>query len=287
MSMFLEIVIPVRNPGDKLMETVASLEAQTERGFGVLVSDNFSTMGQEWIDRALSRLAASGIPARMVKPSFQLGRVEHWNWAHTQAQGDWLKPLFVGDLLAPRYVKALRTRISARPDARFVRCEFTLRTPEGERPAMRAPCIDESLNPSDFLRYFPRFGNWIGGPVNQAFHRVAWQSVGGFMPQLPACADLQLSVALVLRHGIELLPEPLATFQLHTQRFSHGITRRRVNGCFELWLILRQARNYCLSAGLPWPNHGVTTGLRRQVKIDYFDPQQARLKAWLAWSSPS
>jgi hypothetical protein len=281
MNSFLEIVMPLRNPGDKLIETVGSLEAQTERNFSVLISDNFSSTGREWIDRALSRLQVAGIPARLVRPPFELGRVEHWNWAHGQVTSDWLKPLFVGDLLAPRYVKALLARVVARPKARLVRCEFTVRTSENEYQATRAPCLEQTLTPVEFLRYFPHLGNWIGGPVNQAYHREAWRAAGGFMPQLPACADFQLSVIIALRHGIELINEALATFQLHTQRFSHGITRRGVNGCFEVWLILRCARNYCYNAHLPWPRHGVGAGVRRQMKINYFDSTKLRLKAWM------
>src|SRR5207249_7634473 len=127
MRSFLEVVIPVRNPGDKLLDTIASLETQTDRSFDVLISDNFSTKGHEWIDGAISRLAVAGISARVVRPPFELGRVEHWNWAHGQAQSDWLKPLFVGDLLGHRYIETLRARVDARPEARLVRCECMVR----------------------------------------------------------------------------------------------------------------------------------------------------------------
>lgn len=282
MTPWLEIVMPVRNPGDKLLETAASLVAQTERGFGVVLSDNHSTSGGEFIEQARTLLEDAGIPAKVVRPPGELGRVEHWNWAHGQATADWLKPLFVGDLLAPEYVARVGERVRARPAARFIRCEMEVRSPEGSH-ATRAPSAREALTPAEFLQLFPHRGNWIGGPVNSAFHRLAWQLAGGYMPQLPACADLQLAVTMILRHGLELIPEPLAIFQLHTQRFSHGIGRRKVNGCFELWMILRQARNYCLNTNLPWPPDGVRAGMGRQLRIDYWDPIKLRVKDWLDW----
>lgn len=282
MTPWLEIVLPVRNPGDKLLETAASLVAQTARGFGVVLSDNHSTSGSDLIEQARTSLEAADIPARVVRPPVELGRVEHWNWALGQAAADWLKPLFVGDLLAPEYAARLHDRMLARPAARFIRCELETRTPEGSSIA-HAPTAATSLTPAEFLQLYPRHGNWIGGPVNAAFHRLAWQSAGGYMPQLPACADLQLAVTIALRHGLELIHEPLAIFQLHSQRFSHGIARRYVNGCFELWLILRQARNYCLNTDLPWPADDVRDGVLLQVRIDYLDPWKQRVKDRLGW----
>lgn len=278
MSIWLEIILPVRNPGAKLLETGASLAAQTERGFGVVLSDNFSTGGQEIFAQFEAALAQADIPVRRVRPPYELGRVQHWNWAHAQGAAEWLKPLFVGDLLKPDYVQRHRQRIEARPSAQIIRCEFEVLIAGIAQPAARAPFAQEHLTPSDFLNYFPNLGNWIGGPINIAYRRAAWQAAGGYSPQLPACADLKLNAQLALRHGLEVIHENLAVFQLHDQRFSHGISRRRVNGCLELWLILRQLRNYCLSVNLPWPEGGVACGVRRQLRLDYWQPFKERVK---------
>ncbi len=277
MSGFMEIIIPARDPGARLLETVGSLAAQTDRDFAVVLSDNGSTKGHEFIAQAETILRDAGIQMRLVRPPLDLGRVEHWNWAHSQAAADWMKPLFVGDLLAPSYVARVRERVLSRPAARFVRCELETRSPAG-CTVTRAPFDQMSLTPAEFLSYYPAHGNWIGGPVNMTYHRLAWQLAGGYQPQLPACGDLQLYLTMILRHGLESIAEPLAIFQLHEQRFSHGITRRRVNGCFELWLILRQARNDCLNQKLPWPASGVAGGVWRQLRTDYWYPFKASIK---------
>lgn len=270
--------MPVRNPGDKLIESVASLTAQTASGYAVLFSDNLSTSGLDIIEQARETLRQAGVPTRVVRPPFELGRVEHWNWAHSQATADWLKPLFVGDLLAPEYIARVYERVLARPAARIIRCELETRWASGERWVTHAPCPDESLTPAAFLRHYPHLGNWLGGPVNMAYHQLAWQLAGGYMPQLPACADLQLYLTMILRHGLETIPVALAIFQLHTQRFSHGIARRRVHGAFELWLILRQLRNYCLNEKLPWPANAVWAGVWRQLRTDCWNPFKATIK---------
>ena len=63
----LEIIIPVRNPDERLARTVASLAAQTDRQFSVLLSDNGSTSGLNHIKEAQQQLAAVGIPVRRIQ----------------------------------------------------------------------------------------------------------------------------------------------------------------------------------------------------------------------------
>jgi hypothetical protein len=281
MTPWLEIILPVRNPGPKLAETVGSLAAQTERGFGVVLSDNFSTNGEEHLVAARQTLEGAGIPTRRVRPPFELGRVQHWNWAHAQGEALWLKPLFVGDILFPRYVERIQQRATLRPRAAIIRCEFEVRRGGEVWPAAQPPVPCESFTSSEFLRCYPASGNWIGSPVNMAYRREAWQAAGGYAVHLPVCADLNLYVTLILHHGLETVPERLAAFQLHEQRFSHVARQRPVNNCFELWLILRQARTYCRRMGLPWQSFGITRGVARQIKIEYWQPGKTRLKQFL------
>lgn len=262
----LDILIPLRNPGPKLSETIASLLAQTDRRFAVILSNNFSESGVEQIAEAESKLRAGGIPVRRLRPAFSLGRVAHWNWLHAQAQGEWLKPLFVGDVLMPNYVARLRERIEARPASVIVRCEFELRSDDGlTEPAPRAPFDDSAVTPQQFLFWFPQFGNWVGRPVNMAYRKFAWRAAGGYAVHLPAHADLNLFVTLALRHGLENLSEALAVFQAHEQRFSSRLSERRVRLAVEMGLVLRQARIYCQNSGLRWPPSGVVRGVWQQI----------------------
>ena len=253
MSSALEIIIPLRNPGAELASTVASLTSQTDRDFGVLLSDNFSTTGIDSVMAAQKQLVAAGIAIHCVKPPFELRRIEHWNWAHAQSRAEWLKPLPPGGVLKPSYVEQLKQRLSQQPKAQIVRCDFEIESAgKDSRDNAPFPSAQPSLTPVEFLQYFPARMEWIAVCVNMAYRRTAWLAAGGYCPQLPGCASLNLNVTLALHHGLENLPETLATMALDRPFFLNDAAAARVNLPLELWLILRQARNYCLAAKLPW-----------------------------------
>ena len=116
--------------------------------------------------------------------------------------------------------------------------------------------------------------DWLAGYVNFAYRRTAWLAAGGYCPQLPGCAALNLNVTLALHHGLENLSESLAT-PASDQSFSlNAGDCARVNLSLELWLVLRQARNYCLAAKLPWTKKwllpaGIVAGMGRRKRRIY------------------
>ncbi len=252
MNAELEIIIPVRNPDQRLARSAASLAAQTDRQFSVLLSDNGSTSGLNHIKEAQQQLAAVGIPVRRVQAPGEMTRVEHWNWAHAQAQADWLKPLPMGGELKPVYVEALNQRIHQQPQARLVRCDAEVRTEWGLE-TVRAPFAQTSISPADLMNYFPAQVRWLAASSNIAYQRVAWLAAGGCSVQLPGCAFLNLNVIMALHHPLENIHEPLVTVDLAGELPLNENHIGRVNLWLELWLILRQAQNYCLAAKLPWP----------------------------------
>jgi hypothetical protein len=278
MTAWLEVIMPMRNPTGILLQSINSLAAQTRKNLAVLISDNHSTQGLEIIEEARRILQAAAIPIRIVRPSLELKRVEHWNWAHSEAQADWLKPLFVGDILFPAYVEKVFQRVTEKPEAKFIRCEMESRQEGATTMTTRIPFSEESLTPADVVRYYPRLGNWIGGPVNVAYHRLAWQISGGYMPQLPACADLQLYLTMILRHGLESIPTPLVAFQLHPQRFSHKIGSRNISGNTEQWLIFRQMQNQCREENLDLPSSAARYALWQQFLHGNWYPLKKSIK---------
>jgi hypothetical protein len=181
-----------------------------------------------------------------------LTAVELWNWAHAQSSADWLKPLAPGEQLKPAYVEKLRARIAAKPQARLIRCDAEIQTDWGIETA-RAQFTRTNITPSEFVNYFPKRVDWISRSVNITYLRTAWLAVGGYSPQFTALPALNLNVILALHYGLENLAEPLVAAD-YTDRFPlNAAGCGRVNLCLELWLLLRQARNYCLSAKIAWP----------------------------------
>jgi glycosyltransferase involved in cell wall biosynthesis len=250
MTPTLEIVIPVRNPDATLLRTAASLAAQTDRRFEVLLSGN-SRAGLEQVEEAARQLVLAGITVRRADAPGELKRLEHWNLAHSLARGDWLKPLLPGDVLTPEYVERLKLRLEERPEAQFVRCDAELRTEWGWE-ILRAPFDDARIGAAQFGDYFPAKVEWICRLANVAYSRIAWLASGGYCNQLPGFASLNLNVTLALHHGLENIAEALVRVESADRLPLNESTGERVNLPLELWLALRQARNYCIAAKVPW-----------------------------------
>jgi hypothetical protein len=252
MNAGLEIIIPVRDGSHRLLPTAASLAAQTDRRFAVLLSDDFSATGPLQVEEAQSQLAVAGIEVRRLRPPRGLKRLEHWNWAHAQSRAGWVKLLLPGEELKPAYVERLGRCVSERPHARFVRCDVELRTEWGP-VTLRAPFAGSGVDPAEFAGYFLRKREWIARSINVACERTAWLAAGGYATQFPACAALNFNVIQALHHGVENLPQALVLADATQRPELNGNAGGRVNVLLEMWLILRQARNYCLATKLPWP----------------------------------
>ena len=102
---------------------------------------------------------------------------------------------------------------------------------------------------------------WIANLSNMAYTRVTWAAAGGYDVHFPACAPLNLNVVLALRYGLANLGEALAWSE--SPASLNGSPGSRVNLSLELWLTMRQLRNGCLAAKLPWPRGGVRRGVWR------------------------
>jgi hypothetical protein len=254
MNSWLEIIVPVGKPDEGLAQTVASLTSQTDRSFGVLLNGNADHAVCSGVDEAGAQLTQAGIAVRRVNPPFEMGRIEGWNWAHAQAQAEWLKLLLPGERLKTEYVERLKRRIAERPNAAVIRCDAAVETEWGE-VILKAPFAGDAISATGFLDHFPKQVDWIARSVNLAYRRAAWRASGGYAVHLPQNSALNLNVILALHHGLENIGEPLAGFDM--PKPGQGVKTNRVSSFAELWLILRQTQNYCLATKLPWTKRGV------------------------------
>jgi hypothetical protein len=259
MAMTLEMVIPIGDAGGELQSTAASLASQTDRDFGVLLSPTGSRRTSAVLD-ATAQLKADGISARRLAAPPEAGRLEHWNWALSHATADWLKPLLPGERLHPGFVERLRSATNRRPEAQVVCCGVELKVEWGEEK-LRAPFTEEQMAAGVILEQLLAGAEWMCALTNIAFRRAAWESMGGLAVHLPSWATLNLNVLLGLHYGMMNLPEPLVSGGPHAKSALNGSPCERVNGWLEYWLMMRQIRNYCLAAKLPWPRAGVAHGL--------------------------
>lgn len=217
--MILDIVVPVRNPTAVFQKTVQSLVNQTDRTFSVLISDNFSSSGTEFIDEAMTVLREANVPVRKIQPPGELGRVEHWNWAHAQSAGDWLKPLFSGDWLETAYLSQCRRVMSEVPAVQFIACYASYHYPSRTKLENCAG-LSGLVDPRLVVKISLSQGNFWGAPVNILYHRIAFSAMGGYNPALPICADFDLYCRIALHYPTYIIPVALANFHLHPDRFT-------------------------------------------------------------------
>lgn len=241
----LKIILPIRNPTEVLRQTITSLVAQTDRDFRVLVSDNFSSKGVELVDEAVAQLQSAGLTVRRVRPPVELGRVEHWNWAHHEATGAWLKPLFAGDWLEPGYVASWRTA-ALNPACRYVFSNYTLhRSGHPPQPGESAE-TDRHWTAAEMRDTVLRHGMQFGPPSTATYQRDAFLAVGGYPTALPICADSLLFCTLAASFGATWLKERLCHFNIHGARFSTTLPGKRRQTLSETftysWLLAYQAR---------------------------------------------
>jgi hypothetical protein len=237
----LEIILPLRNPTAVIEKTVDTLAAQSDRRFTVLLSDNFSTTGAEFFSAAAERLQSAGIAVRRVRPPFELGRVEHWNWAHHEAKADWLKPVFAGDWLELDYVARLRAAIDAHPAARCIVASYVYHR-GAEHVAVISPWAGRFHSAAEMEKNVLDRGMQFGPPSAVALERAAFVAVGGYPTALPICSDSLMFCALASRHGVLGLAEPLCHFNIHDARFSTSLPGRRRD-------TLRESLTYYLMLG--------------------------------------
>lgn len=225
--MNIEVLIPVRNPTEVFATSIDSLAAQTDRGFSVLISDNFSTKGGEHIEDALKKLSAAGIAAKKIQPPSELGRVEHWNWLHGQSQADWLKPLFAGDWLDTSYMARLRETISANPECRYVFSEGCTYFPDRKTSTGKNPWAGRFRTAKEMQDIVLRYGMQFGPPSAAAYARQAFLQAGGYDATLPICADSYLFCKMAALFGAYGMSGPLFHFQIHGARFSYDLRKNR------------------------------------------------------------
>jgi hypothetical protein len=266
-ALWLEIVISIGDAGPGLLRTGDSLLQQSERDFGVILSVNGPSADGEITNRFCRELELGGIPVKRLQPPFESGWVANWNWAAGQVNAEWLLLLASGDVCWPNLVKRFRQRIEARPPAVVIACATGFRARKNLSQTGGA-LERETLTPQEFLALCPEWG-WLGGRVSVACRRAAWQAAGGYAVHFPVCAGLRLNVMLALRYGLDLIGDPVDGFEPDGERFRQGVRRSRTSLWIELWLILRQARNYCRDAKLPWPEHHAEWELVLQLRKNY------------------
>jgi hypothetical protein len=266
MSHEIAVLIPLRNPTEVLRRTIESLTAQTDREFSVLLSDNHSTTGLNFIEEARNALEQSGLKVELIQPPQELERVEHWNWMHTQSSAEWLKPLFAGDWLEPGCVTAIQVGISLHPFCRFLHTGYVFHSAKGSTIPVNDQCIGTYRSAEVMLDRVLRYGHQFGPPIAVAYERTAFLAAGGYQTALPICADSLLFCQLAVRFGVLGIPDLLGHFNLHGARFSTDLAARFKNIYREKLTYHAMLVYHAWTESRPIPLIGVLRVIAREIR---------------------
>jgi glycosyltransferase involved in cell wall biosynthesis len=230
----IEIIIPIRNPSDVLLESIRSLAAQNCREFRVTLSDNHSSTGSEYLEQAEGILSEAGIPFRRISPPRELGRVEHWNWAFHQADTEWVKPLFAGDSFFPFAIGKFQTAVKNNPGIRFFFSSY-IYCAEGKETVPTHITWAGKSSAEKMRKVVIKHGMQFGPPSGVLFQKSLFVVLGGFPPGLPITADCLLFCRMAAHSGAYGFSEPLFRFNIHGGRFSKSLPSKRKETLAETW----------------------------------------------------
>jgi len=240
MTLDMDILVPLRNPTAVLLDSIRSLSAQSERSFSVLISDNHSSKGSEFIEESAAILRDASIACQVLRPAMELGRVEHWNWLHYQSGADWLKPLFAGDWLEPVYTARVLELRKRHPECRYIYSSYHYHKKDEEKIVV--PHWTGVLQDKQEMRQVvARHGMQFGPPSAACYHRELFYSQGSYNPMIPICADSHLFCQFAASAPSYGIKEALCHFNIHDNRFSTGLAEkaletRRETICYMVML---------------------------------------------------
>lgn len=217
----VSVIIPARDPGRFLAETLASVYAQAGSAFEIIVVDDGS---KENIPAQLER---AGTSARLVylRHPAPRGLSAARNSGLSASRGEFVVFLDADDLLLPGKI-ALQAGLLSRDKKLAAVCS---RWKYLYEDGSLSPC-DGYYSSGAELRWRLFEGNIA--PVHAfCFRRSALLELGGFSAELDACEDWDLLARLVWSGaGLHFHPEPTAVYRRHGASLSSDPLRMYAGG---------------------------------------------------------
>jgi len=223
--MRVSVIIPTYNRAAWVMEAVASVLAQTYRGFELVVVDDGST---DFTPRAL---ASFGSAIQVLRREERRGVSAARNLGARTATGDWLAFLDSDDLWMPDKLARQVEYLLANPD--LVICQ-TGETWIRNGVRVNPPEACQKVAGDIFL---PSLARCLVSPSAVMLHRRLFEETGGFDESLPAAEDYDLWLRISWRYPVGLVPDSLVIKRGgHADQLSRqwGLDRFRIRALRKL-----------------------------------------------------
>ena len=206
----ISVIIPTRDSGSFLAETLKSVADQSIANYEVIIVDAGSS------DDTLAVAGRYSKVRIIVQQSSGLSSA--WNEGIAAARSELVAFLDSDDLWAPRKLELQAAYLAEHPDIELVatRMRFFLSPGEGLPPAYRDPGLLDTEHSSFF-------------PGNVLVRRRLFDALGGFDPELAIAGDMDWFARIQDLHiATHVLPETLYFKRLHGRNLSHGPLARQV-----------------------------------------------------------
>jgi GT2 family glycosyltransferase len=198
------VILPTRDRLELLRHAVASVCAQSEPNFELIVVDDASGDGTPGY---LTGLAAQDSRVRVLRHAAPAGGAGARNAGIGVSRGHWLAFLDDDDEWMPHKLERQLRTLSCDANAVACSCDFLVRSESG---ATRVIAARTSVTVQDLLGH-----NWLGGASACLCVSEVLKAIGGFDTRLRAAQDLDLWVRLRQRGGIAVCAEPLVLHRAH------------------------------------------------------------------------
>lgn len=205
------IVIPVFNQKHEfLRRCIASVLAQSNSNFELIVSDNHSTNGCHQI---IAEFSDSRI--RLISPPQHLSMAHHFAFAGFQAKGHYISFLPSDDWVEPNWLEEMLKALDDYPDASFAYCDVIrhdLRSNQTSRYRGEA-YPSRFFSPPEAIRLYGKLLSkdivgWVTGALVRS--KAYFQYCGGQWAGITHAGDLAFGLELIRYGGVAYVGQPLA-----------------------------------------------------------------------------
>lgn len=234
-SPLISVLMPTRNGGRYVAESIGSVLAQDFDDFELLISDDGST------DDTLSIIESFSDPRlSLICQNPKPGLFANHNHLLRHSKGQWIKYLHQDDVLMPDALRTYASLTLGPEDPAFIAARTNLMDENGVIMGAFPWCFGESRiwGPGELTNLSLRLGNIIGNPPSVLFRRSALEDTP-FNEDLKNSADWDVLLSLSAAHSVQSTAHVLVGYRVHAEAQS-SINQGNQTTAFEDLAILRR-----------------------------------------------
>jgi glycosyltransferase involved in cell wall biosynthesis len=277
----VSVIVPTRDRVELLRRALASVRAQSEQRFELIVVDDVCS---DDTPAYLARLAKEDQRIRVVRNSKPSGGGGARNAGIELSRAPWVA--FIDDddeWMATKLERQLRA-LQCEPAAVACSCSYVVVSGSG---ASKVIAARPNTTVEELLVY-----NWLGGASTCVCSRAVLTEIGGFDPKLTAAQDLDLWLRLRQKGRVVVCPETLVVHRAHAGPRITTNTQSQYTGVRRFYFKYRNlmneaTRRHRVSYSSYVMSLQVTRRLRRRLRFLAIALRHSSLKYSLAFFKKS